>query len=593
MSSNPQGDSPSSLNVGLTQSLSPRRHFIRQIATVAAAFGAGMPLSACKLSQAQALSGNAFSFLHGVASGDPWQDRVILWTRVTPASHLHLNESTSIWVQWQVAHDEQMLNIVSSGMVQTSSAQDFTVKVDATGLQPGSHYFFRFTLMDELAKPSLQRHSPIGRTQTLPQQDVEKVRLAVFSCSNYPAGYFNVFADASKLTDIDAVLHLGDYVYEYEADGYACDMAEKLGRVSVPENILLSLEDYRMRYAQYRSDPDLQALHARFPFICVWDDHELADDTWRDGADEHDSLTQGPYSLRRAAAIQAYHEWLPIRTIDAEKIYRSFDFGEVLSLYMLDTRVIGRDQQLQFASYCAADGQVDLPSLRRDAQAQQRQLLGKEQLTWLQQSVAKSSARWQVLGQQVLMARMEFPLPVVTGQTDRFTYAEACVRARSVDVAISAREKAWLNAPRVPCYLDSWDGYQAERERVYALMQKKNLVVLAGDTHNAWAADLQDQAGRAVGVEFATAAVSSPGLECSYPDIAPQKVANCMLDMLPSLRYAQTSLRGYMVITADKDELRCDWRFVDTVHKHHFQAHLGHSMKVIAGQKRLIDIEIK
>ncbi|MBI3230693.1 MAG: alkaline phosphatase D family protein [Burkholderiales bacterium] len=570
---------------------------MRQLAAVSVAFGAGSQLSGCKLSHAQALSPTAFSFLHGVASGDPWQDRVILWTRVTPGENVVVDDNTTLWVQWQVAHDRQMQQIVTSGSVLTGAGQDFTVKVDAAGLQPGQEYFYRFTLAPEGGASVAARHSIVGRTKTLPADDVEKVRLAVFTCSNYPAGYFNVFADAAKQGGFDVALHLGDYIYEYEADGYACDLAQKLGRVSQPENILLDLDDYRTRYAQYRSDPDLQALHAQVPFICVWDDHEFADDTWRDGSADHNSLMQGPFSLRRAAAMQAYHEWLPIRTAEIDKIYRSFNFGQVLSLYMLDTRVVGRDQQLQFSSYCNSDGKLDLASLRRDAHSPQRQMLGKEQFAWLEQEVEKSSARWQVLGQQVLMARMEFPLPVALGKVDRFSYAAACVRSREAnavadDEILLAREKAWLSAPRVPCYLDSWDGYQAERERVFSLMQKlhKNLVVLAGDTHNAWAADLQDHTGRAVGVEFAAPSVSSPGLECSYPEIAPQKVANAMCDMIPALRYAQTSLRGYMIIEADSEEVRCDWRFVDTVHHRNFQAETKHRMRVIAGQRKLTDI---
>jgi alkaline phosphatase D len=190
-----------------------------------------------------------------------------------------------------------------------------------------------------------------------------------------------------------------------------------------------------------------------------------------------------------------------------------------------------------------------------------------------------------------LMARMEFPLPVVTGEVDRFGFAAACNKVRAGEGEISAREKSYLHAPRVPCYLDSWDGYQAERERVFSLMKNKNLVVLAGDTHNAWAADLQDQTGRAVGVEFATASVSSPGLECSYPEMPAQNVADCMRAMMPGLRYAQTSLRGYMVIEATKEEVRCDWRFVDTVHSRNFQANTVQSLQIIAGQKKITEVD--
>lgn len=571
--------------------INSRRHFIRQISSIGAALSASWQLSGCEISQAQSLPLHLFDFLHGVASGDPLQDRVIIWTRVTPAASLQLDEKLSLWVQWQLATDSAMQNVQASGSAQTSLEQDFTVKVDVTGLQAGQEYFYRFAIQPPA--PQTMRYSRVGRTKTLPAIEVENIRLAVFSCANYPAGYFHVYADAARQAPFDAVLHLGDYIYEYEADGYACQNAEKLGRVSQPKQALMELTDYRQRYAQYRRDPDLQALHAQAPFICVWDDHEFADDTWRDGAEEHDAAMQGPYSLRRAAATAAYHEWLPIRSVEPEKIYRSFDFGQILSLHMLDTRVVGRDQQLQFDSYQDASGGFDLAKLKRDARAPQRQMLGKEQFAWLEQNVTQSRARWQVLGQQVLMARMEFPLPVVLGEVDRFGFANAHASARQMHAApLSIKQKAWLHAPRVPCYLDSWDGYQAERERVFSLMQRqqKNLVVLAGDTHNAWASDLYDEFGRRVGVEFATAAVSSPGLECSYPDQSAAKVADCMMEMLPGLRYAQTSLRGYMVILANQHELRCDWRFVDTVLQHEFKAETGRSLRVLAGQKKLQEV---
>lgn len=577
------------------QQTSARREFLRRWAALgtsaAALLGAGLPLSGCKSSQAHTMPHLAFEFLHGVASGDPLSDRVILWTRITPRPGIEIAEELNVSLQWQIAYDREMREICASGSVQTSQEQDFTVKVDAAGLQPGQVYYYRFLLAPEAPMQATGLYSAVGRSKTLPAKaaGVRQVKLAVVSCSNYPAGYFNVYAACAAESELDAVLHLGDYIYEYEADGYACDDAEKLGRVSQPASALMHLQDYRQRYAQYRTDPHLQALHAQAPMIAVWDDHEFADDAWRDGAGEHDASSQGPFSLRRKAAMTAYHEWLPIRTVEAEQIYRSFDFGQLLSLHMLDTRMIGRDQQLQFASYRQQNGEFDFAKLKREARAAKRQMLGEQQFAWLKSAVEASSARWQVLGQQVLMARMEYPLPVALGEIDRFRFAEISAKANTQQ-ALSAAEKIWLNAPRVPCYLDSWDGYQAERERVFALMRQKNLVVLAGDTHNAWASDLQDQFGRAVGVEFATAAVSSPGLECSFPKVEANQVASCMREMLPQLRYAQTSMRGYMLITATEKEVRCDWRFVDTVHSQNFKRQAGHSLRVAAGKKHLQEI---
>jgi alkaline phosphatase D len=430
--------------------------------------------------------------------------------------------------------------------------------------------------------------SQVGRTRTLPRADVRQVRLAVFSCSNYPAGFFNVYADAARQNDIDAALHIGDYIYEYESTGYASGHAEALGRLSEPRELLLQLDDYRRRYAQYRSDPDLQAVHAALPFITVWDDHEFADDTWRDGAVAHQVRQHGPFSLRKQAAMTAYHEWLPIRTPDPaspEKIYRSFDFGSVLSLHMLDTRVVGRDQQLMMSSYYDAQRHFDAEKFRHDVASPRRQMMGNEQMAWLEQRVQQSEARWQVLGQQVLMARMEYPTAVVLGQCNCTDYAALKKRAARDPSSLRSREQEWLAAPTLPCYMDSWDGYQHEREQVLGMMQRhrKNLVVLAGDTHNAWASDLHDGQGRQIGVEFATASVSSPGIEGAYPQRDPEDVAAMLVDLIAPLYYAQTSKRGYMIITASHEQVRCDWRFVDTVMQREFVAATERSLRTLPG----------
>ncbi len=224
------------------------------------------------------------TFVHGVGSGDPLSDRVILWTRVTVASPGALNLS------WEVASDSNFGAIVARGTVGTGPEQDYTVKVDATGLQPASVYFYRFMLG---AEPS-----PVGRTQTLPVGSVSQLRLGIVSCSNFPSGYFNVCADLAKRTDIDVVLHLGDYIYEYGPLGYASQLAIAIDRESAPSHEILSLEDYRQRHRQNRADPDLIALHAKVPVIAIWDDHDVADNAWSGGAKNHDPATE---ELRRPA----------------------------------------------------------------------------------------------------------------------------------------------------------------------------------------------------------------------------------------------------------------------------------------------------
>ncbi|MEM1435655.1 MAG: alkaline phosphatase D family protein, partial [Pseudomonadota bacterium] len=366
-----------------------RRDFLRYSSSLTATLSLSTALSGCTLrGQLEALSSARFA--HGVASGDPSADGMVLWTRAEPK-----NGREPLTVGWELALDERFTTPLRSGVATTSAATDFTVKIDVRELDPGTAYYYRFRAATEF--------SGVGRTRTLPVGAVESLRLAVFSCSNYPAGYFHAYDVASRLPDVDVFLHLGDYFYEYGAGGYATERAAELGREFPSDNAgeLYSLTDYRRRYALYRSDRDLQAMHAAAPMIAVWDDHEIANDTWTDGAQNH-GPDEGDFATRKAAAVQAYFEWLPLRplTPDAEgRIYRSFTFGDLVDLHMLDTRLIGRDQQLEYGAYVDADsGAMDAAGLGRDLAAPDRSLLGPAQRSWLNDRLADSQARWQVLG---------------------------------------------------------------------------------------------------------------------------------------------------------------------------------------------------
>lgn len=510
------------------------------------------------------------AFAHGVASGDPLADRVILWTRVTPTA------PGNFAVVWELASDANFGAIVARGTVGTGPTQDYTVKVDAMGLQPASTYYYRFSYGEE--------HSPVGRTKTLPTGNVDQVKLAVLSCANFPAGYFNVYADVAKRGDIDVALHLGDYIYEYGLLGYASQTAFVIDRESSPRQEILTLADYRQRHAQYKSDPDLRALHAAVPLIAVWDDHDLADNAWSGGAANHDSGSEGSFAERRAAAVQAWQEWLPIRVPDAAnplKIYRSFDFGSLASLHMLDTRLIGRDEQLTLPAYL--DGEGLGPG---------RQLLGTEQSAWLTAQVTASNATWQVLGQQVLMARMEIPLSVASSLTLE-TLAEYTLAKATPEELRSDAQRALVNQRRAPYNLDAWDGYPAARESVLAVARdgNKNLISLAGDTHNAWASDLTDAAGVPVGVEFATASVSSPGFERTLPLISSAVLEDAFPDMVPDLRYAELSQRGYVVLTLTPGEARGEWVQVDTVWSRDYQTRTVKTLRTLPGasNRKILD----
>ena len=512
-------------------------------------------------------------FLHGVASGDPLQTQVIIWTRVTPA-----DSSARLEVQWDVAKDADFKHITATGKVLTTAAQDFTVKVDVTGLAAGQVYFYRFK--------SASTYSITGQTKTLATQ-VQSVQFAVCSCSNYPAGYFHVYKEMAK-QDVDVVIHLGDYIYEYGMGGYATEEAVEMGRALADDNNaeIIRLDGYRKRYALYRLDPDLQAAHQRHPFIVIWDDHELANDTWEKGAENHQSDTEGDFLERKLAALAAYFEWMPIRPIDDQhiKIYRQFDFGTLVQLTMLDTRIIARNVQLDYANYMTATG-LDIAKFQADLINPARTLMGVEQRNWLLQKLQQSTATWNVLGQQILMSKMFVPaellmslaeitagnpspetLSKITTQITELLEIKA--RMDAGDPTVTPEEKARL-AVTAPYNLDAWDGYFAEREILYGTLAqlKKKVVVLAGDTHNAWASDLSSKDGVLVGVELATSSVSSPGLEkyLSIPMQQLQAFEFAFTSLIDELNYCNLNQRGYLKVHFTAEQVQADWIFVDTI----------------------------
>ena len=497
------------------------------------------------------------SFTHGVASGDPLSDRVILWTRVAARSGDYVRG------QWWVASDPEGRSRVADGEFETNAARDWTVKVDAAGLDADRWYHYGFRVGDT--------DSPVGRTRTLPSGSVESFRFAVFSCSNYPFGYFNSYRSAAERDDLDLALHLGDYIYEYSNEGYGAEAARRLGRLSDPPHEILTVADYRRRYALYRSDPDLQALHGRLPMFVVWDDHEIANNTWHSGAENHQEESEGSFVDRRAAAVQVFHEWMPTRARSgsrADRIYRSHDIGDLATLIMLDTRLIGRDQQLDYSELDDADGVEDF---RARIQAPDRSMLGAEQEAWLKTELARSKERgvpWQILGQQLLVGRLTTP-----ALGDLLAAASDSARAHSL---------AFRAEHELPLNLDAWDGYESARERFAqdALSFGNNVVVLAGDTHNSWAFDLVDRQGRQFGVELGTTSVTSPGLERSFPDS--DGLVSRLQSVNPHLRFANTRDRGYLVLTVDRETVHGEWLYVDTVESRNFAERLGASVEMRA-----------
>ncbi len=541
-----------------------------------ASFGAlSLPISltACGGDSDDGMQSNSVKadFLHGVASGDPLKDKVILWTRLTPN-----DVSLRLEVIWEIALDQKFSQLVNFGKVQTAQAQDFTVKVDANKLRSNQHYYYRFRYGNVI--------SPIGQTKTLPETS-NTVSFAVCSCSNYPAGYFHVYQEIAK-QDVDVVIHLGDYIYEYGKDGYATEDAAKLGRELALDNNkeMMTLDDYRKRYALYRKDIDLQTVHQRHPFIVIWDDHELANDTWKYGAENHTEETEsnkneGKFIERKIAALQAYFEWMPIRPVsdnDHLNIYRQFNFGTLVQLTMLDTRVLARDRQLDYADYMTAQG-MNFQRFQEDLNHPMRTLMGSTQLQWLQAQLEQSTATWNVLGQQVLMSKMLIPAELLLplSQMDVVALNQKIpelvtlkMRALQGDPSLTEIEKARLTLV-APYNLDAWDGYAAEREALYATLRKvdKKVVVLAGDTHNAWASDLYNQSGAHVGLELATSSVSSPGLEkyLNIPLAQLQQFELAFRTLIDELNYCNLNQRGYLTVHFTAQQMQANWVFVNTI----------------------------
>ncbi len=548
------------------------------------------------------------SFEHGVASGDPLSDSLILWTRVTPLD----SATSSIKVQWQAATDADFSNIVHDGETHVSDATDFTLKVDLQGLDANTTYYYRFK--------SNGKTSPIGAGKTLPTGSIDKVKFAVISCANYPAGFFHVYGEIAKQTDLDAVLHLGDYIYEYGNGGYASEDAALLGRLLPEDNSdeIISLTDYRKRYAHYRTDSNLQAAHSNCAFITVWDDHEVTNDTWREGAENHND-GEGEFNARKMHALQAYFEWMPIRNVaDRERIYRRFEFGDLVSLYMLDTRVLARDEQLSYGDFdlTSAQGQSDFVAA---ISSPTRALLGNEQLTWLTDGMTTSSSKWQVLGQQVLMTKMHLPFEVLqllvslqvsqaNGADTNALLAQASAlfaelaqikgRILAGDPTVTDAERARVDTT-APYNLDAWDGYAYEREVLLgtAIATQKNLVVLAGDTHNAWAGQLTTDASNPIaasqnaGVEFATSSVSSPGLEeyLALNTQGPEATAQ-MEQVIPllvnDLIYNNLVDRGYLTVTFTPEQAEAKWNYVSSIKtaSYEMQTERSKALHMLAGQ---------
>ncbi|MGY3795609.1 alkaline phosphatase D family protein [Aquimarina sp. 433] len=531
------------------------------------------------------------NFLEGVASFDPTDSKVIIWTRFTPNSG-----TANVTINWQVATDNSFNDIVRSGEFITGEDRDYTVAIDVQELPSNSKYYYRFFDLES------QTSSVIGETITLPKvgDTVNDIKLAACSCANFAAGLFNVYG-AMANSDVDVIVHLGDYIYEYGEGEYGTnENTVALDRVHKPANEILSLSDYRARYKQYRGDKQLQLAHQKKPFICVWDDHEITNDAYVDGAENHQD-NEGSYETRKQIAIQVYSEFLPLRSTDPAKIYRTFDFGSILSLHMLDTRIIGRDKQLSYNDFFDPSTGLNAAAFQTALQDPSRTLLGSEQLSWLSGVVSGSSASWQVLGQQVLMGKMFMPaeLLILIGrlvaeigalgsatpetaaafQTALTELTAIKSRLLAGDTTLTAEEIARVQSV-VPYNLDAWDGYFMEREQLFAILGDKKTVCLAGDTHNAWYSQLKDATGKEIGVEFATSSVTSPGFEGFLGVDANQAIGfqQALQLLIDDLQYMDATQRGFLKVTFTSGSSQAEWNYINTISQEDYTVTVGETV---------------
>ncbi len=466
----------------------------------------------------RALAKDAAAFHHGVASGDPLQDRVILWTRVTPQG------PGDIEYRWSLDPiDRRGGGKRGEGM--TGADRDYTVKVDVSGLDPGRAYSFQFEAGG--AK------SPVGRTRTLADGPTKDAVLAVCTCALYPNGYFNAYGAIAALPRVDAVVHLGDYIYEYGGPGsYGMDSAVAGERPHDPPHECVGLADYRRRHAQYKTDPQLQAAHARAPWIVVWDDHETANDSWMGGAENHQPATEGDWNVRKAAAIKAYYEWMPIREPAGGgfSINRSFDFGDVASLFMLETRLTARDHQLYpDAEMPKEPTPADLAAYRKRLADPARKMMSAGQEAWLERAMAESvkgGRPWQGIGNGI-----------------------------EANAALG-----------LPWGADMWDGYPADRQRFLALIEKAraNAIVVSGDSHAFWANELYDAetGGKRVAVEFGAAGITSPG---PGESIAAIPLGEAFAKHNREVRYNNQTAKGFVLLTLTHTQATAELLAVSSV----------------------------
>jgi len=500
------------------------------------------------------------AFAHGVASGDPFTTSVVLWTRVTPNIQTSNDgDFGNMDVAYDIFLDELLENRTATGTVTTNKSLDYCVKIIAEDLAPGQDYFFRFRAGDAV--------SPVGRTRTLPDGSVDELRFAVVSCANWQHGYFNTYDAIAKRAEtdpFDAMIHLGDYYYEYGA----IDTPRLADRIHEPAHEIIELADYRQRHAQYRSDTALQSATAAMPLIAVWDDHETSNDSWQTGAQNHQPDTEGDWDTRRQAALRAYYEWMPVREPKPGRvrsdIFRNFRFGDLANLTCVETRLTARAEPIIIESYIdeiTREGGAD-KFLDEVLYAPEREMFGADQQTFILNALRQSKqdgVTWRLLANQVIMGRLLTPdfTPYIT---------QEAVERIEVDWP-EVRDFLTLSKFNMPVYPDSWDGYPVARENFYTALEAagvNDILVLTGDAHEFWLNDLTSEAGTKVGMEVVTSSVSSQTLTTYLGDATAEH--NLLLTKEnPDAKYYNALKNGFIDLTLNSKQASVRMMSVDTV----------------------------
>jgi alkaline phosphatase D len=511
----------------------------------------------------------AKGFTHGIASGEPSQGSVLLWTRYVGNGDIKLTA--------EISADPDFAGATIAGEVEALVDRDHIAKITVQGLDPNHWYFYRFIAPDG-------SKSAVGRTRTLPDGPTAKFTIGVVGCANMPFGYFNAYAHAAQNAELDLMVHTGDYLYEYPVGTYPSKDQALAGRTLDPVTEMVQLADYRLRYAAYRKDPDLQRIHQVLPMIAMWDDHEFANDAHADGAENHDS-SEGDWEERKRVAERVYREWMPVSDLEnGSPRWSEYQIGDLATLFLTESRIVARTKQLDLVAALKGQGDIQktLESFRDDVwQDPAREMIGVEQEAWLASAMQKSKAsgtKWQVWSQQCVMGELKLPQ-----EATNWVAEDAPVFAKQ-QLAVGAM------AARIglPINFDSWDGYPQARERALAIAQQADadLIVLSGDSHNAWAFDLATVDG-AAGVEFGGHSVTSPGIESYLTGAKPDVTAKALIATNPQLQWTDTAHRGYMTVTLTPEKAISTWHFLDSIRAKSIALIGSKSQTVLRGTNRL------